>query len=695
MQLDTRKLKKLIIKAVPYIAFSYVGNLIGFAYRTAEGNGFQEKVLPFMSNLGVAFSRIFPSLHPFDLLFGLVLAGVMRLVLYIKSKNRKKFRQGEEYGSAVWGGEKDIEPYMDCSNPDNNVILTKTESLTMGKPSAPKYARNKNILVIGGSGSGKTRFFVKPNLMQMHSSYVVTDPKGTVLIECGKMLRQGRPKRVNGKIVYRKDINGSYIKGKDGKYIPVYEPYKIKVFNTIDFAKSMHYNPFAYISEKNREKDILKFVEVLIKNTTSSQQPSGDDFWVKAEKLLYTAYIAMIFTMSPVEERNFETLIEMINASECREDDEEFKNAIDQQFEFLEHWLDNDFPDDYELSDSYNKIKKFRPSEEQRRIGAFALKQFKAYKLAAGKTAKSILISCSTRLAPFAIDEVLEITSFDELHLDKLGDELSALFIIISDTDATFNFLVAIMYSQLFNLLCTKADNSPSGKLNYHVRCLLDEFANIGEIPQFEKLIATIRSREISASIILQAKSQLKAIYKDNADTIEGNCDTMLFLGGKEKSTLKEISESLGKETIDSFNTSTNRGQSESYGMNYQKLGKELKSQDELAVMDGGKCILQLRGVRPFFSDKYDITRHKQYHLLSDDDPKQEFNIENYVKGKKRMRLSLASSDSFTGFGVNVTAGQEVNTADATEKENAEAKISEDTDETEIYVGFSDSEETE
>ena len=600
MQLDTRKLKKLIIKAVPYIAFSYVGNLIGFAYRTAEGNGFQEKVLPFMSNLGVAFSRIFPSLHPFDLLFGLVLAGVMRLVLYVKSKNRKKFRHGEEYGSAVWGGAKDIEPYMDCSNPDNNVILTKTESLTMGKPSAPKYARNKNILVIGGSGSGKTRFFVKPNLMQMHSSYVVTDPKGTVLIECGKMLRQGRPKRENGKIVYRKDADGNYIKDNKGKYIPVYEPYKIKVFNTIDFAKSMHYNPFAYISEKNREKDILKFVEVLIKNTTSSQQPSGDDFWVKAEKLLYTAYIAMIFTMSPVEERNFETLIEMINASECREDDEEFKNAIDQQFEFLEHWLDNDFPDDYELSDSYNKIKKFRPSEEQRRIGAFALKQFKAYKLAAGKTAKSILISCSTRLAPFAIDEVLEITSFDELHLDKLGDELSALFIIISDTDATFNFLVAIMYSQLFNLLCTKADNSPGGKLNYHVRCLLDEFANIGEIPQFEKLIATIRSREISASIILQAKSQLKAIYKDNADTIEGNCDTMLFLGGKEKSTLKEISESLGKETIDSFNTSTNRGQSESYGMNYQKLGKELKSQDELAVMDGGKCILQLRGVRPF-----------------------------------------------------------------------------------------------
>ena len=695
MQLDTRKLKKLIIKAVPYIAFSYVGNLIGFAYRTAEGNGFQEKVLPFMSNLGVAFSRIFPSLHPFDLLFGLVLAGVMRLVLYVKSKNKKKFRQGEEYGSAVWGGEKDIEPYMDLSCPENNVILTKTESLTMGKPSAPKFARNKNILVIGGSGSGKTRFFVKPNLMQMHSSYVVTDPKGTVLVECGKMLERGRPKRVNGKIVYQKTHDGKYKKDDKGKYIPVYEPYKIKVFNTIDFAKSMHYNPFAYISRKNREKDILKFVEVLIKNTSSSQQPSGDDFWVKAEKLLYTAYIALIFAMYPEDQWNFETLIDMINASECREDDEEFKNAIDIEFEIVECWLNGTKHEDPEVMADYGDIFETKPDAEQRRLGAFALKQFKAYKLAAGKTAKSILISCSTRLAPFAIDEVLEITSYDELHLDKLGDELSALFIIISDTDATFNFLVAIMYSQLFNLLCTKADNSPGGKLDYHVRCLLDEFANIGEIPQFEKLIATIRSREISASIILQAKSQLKAIYKDNADTIEGNCDTMLFLGGKEKSTLKEISESLGKETIDSFNTSTNRGQSESYGMNYQKLGKELKSQDELAVMDGGKCILQLRGVRPFFSDKYDITRHKQYHLLSDDDPKQEFNIENYVKGKKRMRLSLASSDSFTGFDVDVTAGQEVKTADATEKENAEAEISENTDETEIYVGFSDSEETE
>lgn len=689
MQIDTRKLKKLIIKTIPYVAFSYVGNLIGFAYRTADGSGFQEKLLPFMSNLGVAFARIFPSLHPFDLLIGLVLAGVMRLVLYVKSKNKKKFRQGEEYGSAVWGGEKDIEPYMDLSCPENNVILTKTESLTMGKPSAPKFARNKNILVIGGSGSGKTRFFVKPNLMQMHSSYVVTDPKGTVLVECGKMLERGRPKRVNGKVVYRRDDKGNYLKDKNGRYIPVYEPYKIKVFNTIDFAKSMHYNPFAYISKKNREKDILKFVEVLIKNTSSSQQPSGDDFWVKAEKLLYTAYIALIFAMYPEDEWNFETLIDMINNSECREDDEEFKNSIDLEFEIVECWLNGTKHDDPDVMEDYADLFETKPDAEQRRMGAFALKQFKAYKLAAGKTAKSILISCSTRLAPFAIDEVLEITSYDELHLDKLGDELSALFIIISDTDATFNFLVAIMYSQLFNLLCTKADNSPGGKLDYHVRCLLDEFANIGEIPQFEKLIATIRSREISASIILQAKSQLKAIYKDNADTIEGNCDTMLFLGGKEKSTLKEISESLGKETIDSFNTSTNRGQSESYGMNYQKLGKELKSQDELAVMDGGKCILQVRGVRPFFSDKFDITRHKQYPMLLDDNPEMGFNIEKYVSDQKAMRLRLSRQEKFTGYGVDMTAaGQEVTTVSATETETADAQKSEETDEKEIYVGF-------
>ena len=677
MQVNSKKLKKLIIKAIPYVAFSYVGNLIGYAYRTAEGSGFQEKLMPFMSNLGTAFAKVFPSLHPYDLLFGLIVAGIMRLVIYVKSKNRKKFRQGEEYGSAVWGTAKDIEPYMDSSCPENNVILTQTEYLTMGKPSAPKYARNKNCLIIGGSGSGKTRFFVKPNLMQMHSSYVVTDPKGTVLVECGKMLERGRPMRdESGKVMYTTD--------KNGKKQPIYQPYKIKVFNTIDFAKSMHYNPFAYISEKNREKDILRFVEVLIKNTSSTQQPSGDDFWVKAEKLLYTAYIAFIFAVYPEEEWNFETLIDMINASECREDDEEFKNAIDLEFEVLEHWLNDTRPDDPEVIEEYQDLFETTPEAEQRRLGSFALKQFKAYKLAAGKTAKSILISCSTRLAPFAIDEVLEITSYDELQLDRLGDELSALFIIISDTDATFNFLVAIMYSQLFNLLCTKADNSPGGKLKNHVRCLLDEFANIGEIPQFEKLIATIRSREISASIILQAKSQLKAIYKDNADTIEGNCDTLLFLGGKEKSTLKEISESLGKETIDAYNTSENRGQSQSYGLNYQKLGKELKSQDELAVMDGGKCILQVRGVRPFFSDKYDITRHKQYYMLSDDNPEQEFNIEKYVSDQKAMRLKLSKGERFTEYDVDMTSVKQ------------EVTISDAPDEKEMYVGFgSDSEETE
>ncbi|MBE6870081.1 MAG: type IV secretory system conjugative DNA transfer family protein [Ruminococcus albus] len=717
MQINTRKLKKVILKALPYAIFAYAGNLIGYAYRTAEGTGFQEKILPFMSNLGVAFAKVFPSFHPLDILFGLVLAGVMRLVLYVKSKNKKKFRQGEEYGSAVWGTEKDIEPYMDLSTPENNVILTKTEFLTMGKPSAPKFARNKNILVIGGSGSGKTRFFVKPNLMQMHSSYVITDPKGTVLVECGHLLARGRPLRNSeGKIVYQRDGKNGYKKDKNGKPMPVYEPYNIKVFNTIDFAKSMHYNPFAYISERNREKDILKFVEVLIKNTSSSQQPGGDDFWVKAEKLLYTAYIAMIFTIYPEDERNFETLIEMINSSECREDDEEFKNAIDIQFDMLESWLNGTFPSEEEIDealkiekeksekpndsddaeesesklpydaqayDEYRCWSRNSPVSEQQRLGAFALKQYKAYKLAAGKTAKSILISCSTRLAPFAIDEVLEITSYDELHLDMLGDELSALFVIISDTDATFNFLVAIMYSQLFNLLCTKADNSDGGRLQYHVRCLLDEFANIGEIPQFEKLIATIRSREISASIILQAKSQLKAIYKDNADTIEGNCDTMLFLGGKEKSTLKEISESLGKETIDSFNTSTNRGQSESYGMNYQKLGKELKSQDELAVMDGGKCILQLRGVRPFFSDKYDITRHKNYSELLDADPKKKFDIQSFVSDRSGMVSNISPKDQISQWVIDKSSSalKEVTyPADATERENAEAEAVYDAD---------------
>lgn len=623
--MDSRKIKKLVLNNLAYVIFGYAGNIICFAFRTAEGKDVSEKLLPALNNLGTAFAHIIPSFHPVDLLVGIAVGVVMKFVMKMRAANKKKFRQGTEYGSAVWGTEKDIEPYMDFKEKDNNVILTQTEGLTMGKPSHPKYARNKNILVIGGSGSGKTRFFVKPNLMQMHSSYIVTDPKGTVLIECGKMLERGRPY-------------------KDEKGNLSYQPYRIKVFNTIDFGKSMHYNPFAYISKKNREKDILKFVDVLIKNTQSSQQNGGDDFWVKAEKLLYTAYIAMIFTINPPEEQNFETLIEMINSSECREDDETFQNAIDRLFAFIECWINDDFPNDVEISNEFQEMKANQPNEEQKRLGAFACKQYHAYKLAAGKTAKSILISCSTRLAPFAIDEVLEITSYDELGLDKLGDELSALFVIISDTDATFNFLVAIMYSQLFNLLCTKADNSEGGKLNYHVRCLLDEFANIGEIPQFEKLIATIRSREISASIILQAKSQLKAIYKDNADTIEGNCDTTLFLGGKEKSTLKEISESLGKETIDSFNTSNTRGQSESYGLNYQKLGKELKSQDELAVMDGGKCILQLRGVRPFFSDKFDITKHKHYHLLLDDNPKAKFDIAAFVRKREKRYLTLKST---------------------------------------------------
>ena len=633
MKLNSRKIKKLILKNFPYAIFAYAGNKISFAYRIAEGKSIDEKIVPFMDNIGASFAKIVPSFHPVDIVVGIAVGAGMALIMYIKSKNKKKFRYGEEYGSAKWGSEKDIEPYMDNNDFSNNVILTQTEYLTMGKPSSPKYARNKNILVIGGSGSGKTRFFVKPNLMQMHCSYVVTDPKGTVLVECGKMLQRGRP---TGKT------------DKNGK--PIYEPYNIKVFNTIDFAKSMHYNPFAYISEKNREKDILKFVEVLIKNTSGDgKQQNGEDFWVKAEKLLYTAYIAMIFTMSPENERNFETLIDMINYSECREEDETFKNVIDKEFEFVDAWINNSFTDDMDLSEDYQYIRdNYEPSEEQKRIGAFAVKQYKAYKLAAGKTAKSILISCSTRLAPFAIDEVLEITSYDELGLDKLGDELSALFVIISDTDATFNFLVAIMYSQLFNLLCTKADNSTGGRLTYHVRCLLDEFSNIGQIPNFDKLIATIRSREISASIILQAKSQLKAIYKDNADTIEGNCDTMLFLGGKEKTTLKEISESLGKETIDAFNTSENRGQSQSYGLNYQKLGKELKSQDELAVMDGGKCILQLRGVRPFFSDKYDITRHRNYSLLLDDNPKNEFDIAKFVQKKKERRMSMNSETEVT-----------------------------------------------
>ena len=569
---------KLLTKIFPYLMFAYFGNKIGYAYRTADAPDFFNKLMASLTNLGGAFSNIFPTFHPFDLLLGAIAGAGMYAVVYFKGKNAKKFRKGEEYGSARWGNAKDIEPYMDLNDPENNVILTQTEGLIMnGKPKGPKYARNKNILVIGGSGSGKTRFFVKPNLMQLHSSYVITDPKGTVLLEVGQML---------------------YDAG-----------YEIKVLNTINFKKSMHYNPFAYIHD---EKDILKLVNTLIVNTKGEGQQATEDFWVKAEKLLYQAYIGYIYYECVEEEQNFITLIDMINASETREDDENFKNAIDLIFEELE----TDEPDH------------------------FAVKQYKKYKLAAGKTAKSILISCGARLAPFDIKELRDLTEYDEMELDQIGERKTALFMIMSDTDGTFNFILAMMQSQMFNLLCECADDKHHGKLPVHVRFLLDEFANIGQIPQFDKLIATIRSREISASIILQSKSQLKAIYKDNADTIEGNCDTTLFLGGKEKTTLKEMSEILGKETIDLYNTSDTRGNSPSYGLNYQKTGKELMSQDEIAVMDGGKCIMQLRGVRPFFSDKYDITKHKRYVELSDYDEKNLFDVEAFLSTKLRMKKS-------------------------------------------------------
>ena len=569
---------KLLLKVFPYLLFGYFGNKMAYAYRVTQAPDFFNKLMGSLSNLGPAFENIWPSINPMDLLFGAIFGVGMRLVVYFKSKNAKKFRKGEEYGSARWGNAKDIEPYMDLNDPENNVILTQTEGLIMnGKPKGPKYARNKNILVIGGSGSGKTRFFVKPNIMQLHSSYVITDPKGTVLLEVGQML---------------------YDAG-----------YEIKVLNTINFKKSMHYNPFAYLHD---EKDILKLVNTLIVNTKGEGQQATEDFWVKAEKLLYQAYIGYIFYECVEEEQNFITLIDMINASETREDDESFKNAIDLIFEELEA----DEPDH------------------------FAVKQYKKYKLAAGKTAKSILISCGARLAPFDIKELRDLTEYDEMELDQIGERKTALFMIMSDTDGTFNFILAMMQSQMFNLLCECADDKHHGKLPVHVRFLLDEFANIGQIPQFDKLIATIRSREISASIILQSKSQLKAIYKDNADTIEGNCDTTLFLGGKEKTTLKEMSEILGKETIDLYNTSDTRGQSPSYGLNYQKTGKELMSQDEIAVMDGGKCIMQLRGVRPFFSDKFDITKHKRYKELSDFDDANLFDVEAFLSTQLKMKKS-------------------------------------------------------
>lgn len=566
---------KFLKQNIPYLAFFYLGNIFSHHVRSYVGGDVIDKI--FQGILEINTMSFLPSIHPADILIGIGMAALIKFVVYTKGKNAKKFRQGKEYGSARWGTKKDIEPYMD-EKFQNNILLTQTERLTMnGRPSNPKYARNKNVLVIGGSGSGKTRFYVKPNLMQMHSSYCVTDPKGTIVLECGKMLED----------------NG----------------YEIKILNTINFKKSMKYNPFAYLRS---EKDILKLVQTIIANTKGEGEKAGEDFWVKAEKLYYTALIGYIFYEAPREEKNFATLLDMIDASEVREDDETYMNPIDRLFEALE---------------------KKEPTH-------FAVKQYKKYKLAAGKTAKSILISCGARLAPFDIRELRDLMSEDELELDTLGDRKTALFVIISDTDDTFNFVVSIMYSQLFNLLCDKADDVYGGRLPVHVRCLLDEFANIGLIPKFEKLIATIRSRGISASIILQAQSQLKAIYKDNADTIVGNCDSTLFLGGKEKTTLKELSETLGKETIDLYNTSETRSNQKSFGLNYQKTGKELMSQDEITVMDGGKCIFQLRGVRPFLSDKFDITKHKNYKLLEDYDKKNLFDIESYMKRKGKAKLN-------------------------------------------------------
>ncbi|HEO6797097.1 TPA: VirD4-like conjugal transfer protein, CD1115 family [Streptococcus agalactiae] len=566
---------KFLKQNIPYLAFFYLGNIFSHHVRSYVGGDIIDKIFQGILELNTMSS--IPSIHPTDILMGVGVAAIIKFIVYTKGKNAKKFRQGKEYGSARWGTRKDIEPYVD-EKFQNNILLTQTERLTMnGRPANPKYARNKNVLVIGGSGSGKTRFYVKPNLMQMHSSYCVTDPKGTIVIECGKMLED----------------NG----------------YEIKILNTINFKKSMKYNPFAYLRS---EKDILKLVQTIIANTKGEGEKAGEDFWVKAEKLYYTALIGYIFYEAPREEKNFATLLDMIDASEVREDDETYMNPIDRLFEALE---------------------KKDPTH-------FAVKQYKKYKLAAGKTAKSILISCGARLAPFDIQELRDLMKEDELELDTLGDRKTALFVIISDTDDTFNFVVSIMYSQLFNLLCDKADDEYGGRLPVHVRCLLDEFANIGLIPKFEKLIATIRSREISASIILQAQSQLKAIYKDNADTIVGNCDSTLFLGGKEKTTLKELSETLGKETIDLYNTSETRSNANSYGLNYQKTGKELMSQDEITVMDGSKCIFQLRGVRPFLSDKFDITKHKNYKLLEDFNKKNAFDIEEYIKRKGKAKLN-------------------------------------------------------
>ena len=560
-------IKKFLLPNIPYVFIALFATKLGQAWRLAPGMDFSGKALHLMKGFATAFSSLVPSFHPIDLCVGVAAALLIRLIVYVKGKNAKKFRKNLEYGSARWGKPEDIAPYVDPKF-ENNVILTQTERLMMSnRPKDPKTARNKNVLVVGGSGSGKTRFFIKPNLMQLHSSYVVTDPKGSIAVECGKlMLRNG---------------------------------YKVKIFNSINFKKSHHYNPFAYI---HSEKDILKLVTTLIANTKGDGK-SGDDFWQKAETLLYTALIGYIHYEAPEEEQNFATLIEFINAMEVREDDETFENNVDLAFKEL----------------------------ASREPNHFAVRQYKKYKLAAGKTAKSINISCGARLAPFDIQELREITMYDELELDTLGDRKTALFLIMSDTDSTFNFLISMIYSQLFNLLCEKADDVYGGRLPVHVRCLIDECANIGQIPNLEKLMATIRSREISACLVLQAQSQLKALYKDNADTIIGNCDSSIFLGGKEPGTLKELNQALGKETIDTFNTGESRGREVSHSLNYQKLGKDLATIDELAVMDGGKCILQLRGVRPFLSDKYDITRHPNYKYLSDANPRNAFDIEKYL----------------------------------------------------------------
>ena len=578
--------KKLVLTNIPYILTAFYTNRASFLYRNSLGEDIGNKLLYAMEHADRILTGLQPSFNWRDMLTGIVAAVILKLLVWQKQSDAKKLRKGIEYGSARWGNAEDIKPYM-SEDPWMNIPLTATEALTMeSRPKQPKYARNKNIVVIGGSGSGKTRFFVKPSVMQMNCSMVITDPKGTLIEECGKMLAKGPPK---------KDKNGNIMKDKSGKV--VHEPYVIKVLNTINFSKSLHYNPFAYIRS---EKDILKLVTTIIVNTKGEGEKASEDFWVKAEKLLYTALIAFIWYEGDEEEKNLNTLLDLLNESETREEDETYQNPVDMMFQEL----------------------------EERDPQHFAVRQYKKYKMAAGKTAKSILISCGARLAPFDIAELREIMSYDEMELDKIGDRKTALFLIMSDTDTTFNFVIAMLQSQLFNLPCDKADDEYGGRLPVHVRVIADEFANIGQIPQFDKLIATIRSREISASIILQSQSQLKAMYKDSADTILGNCDTTLFLGGKEKTTLKEMSELLGKETIDLYNTSETRSNQKSFGLNYQKTGKQLMTEDEIAVMDGGKCILQIRGARPFFSDKYDITKHKNYRLLADENEKNRYKVE-------------------------------------------------------------------